>query len=54
MFDKCLLNVQTNEKEQMEISELIALVGRVSCFDGLFRISENAHGDGRAEWRKIM
>lgn len=38
----------------METSELIALVGWVSCFDGLFRISENAHGDGRAEWGKIM
>lgn len=49
-----LMNVQMKEKEQIEISELIALVGRVSCFDGLFRISENAHGDGRTAWRKTM
>lgn len=49
MFGKCLLNVQMKEKEQMEISEFIALVGRVSCFDGLFRIFENAHGNGRTE-----
>lgn len=34
----------------MEISELIALIGRVSYFDRLFRISEYAHGDGRIKW----